>query len=345
MKQFFNRYRSNSLKGLLLVGMIFSFSVGKSQVVTATAALDSSLLFIGGQMNLTLEVSQPKGIAVAFPQYTDTIITPIEIVGVPKTDTTYNDASINIRKVYTITSFDSGLHYIPPIEFQYRDEEMLRKVETRGLALNVINPFVEVDPAKGFFDIKQPFNLPFSFLELKRFLFWLSLFFLLQALIGVGWVIWKRRDRPIKSIFIKEKPKELPHEVALRELDHVKDEKLWQKGQVKQFHSEITDILRKYMKERYRFNAIEQTSFEIMQELKKVKLPDPKLLEKIEKTFTTADLAKFAKFEPLPDENDLSLINAYFFVNQTKEEPLADIGKVESEKETKIEESTPVQTD
>ena len=104
---------------------------------------------------------------------------------------------------------------------------MLRKVETRGLALNVINPFVEVDPQKGFFDIKQPFNLPFSIIELGRFFFWLSLFFLLQALIGVGWVIWSRRDKPIKSIFIKEKPKELPHVVALRELDQVKNEKLY----------------------------------------------------------------------------------------------------------------------
>ncbi|HKL71293.1 MAG TPA: hypothetical protein VJ855_01445, partial [Marinilabiliaceae bacterium] len=121
MKQFFNRHIFNSLKGLFLVAMIFSFSLGKSQTVTATAELDSTLLFIGGQMNLTLEVNQPKDLVVAFPQYADTIITPIEIVGLPKTDTTYNDASINIKRVYTITSFDSGLHYIPPIEFQYMD--------------------------------------------------------------------------------------------------------------------------------------------------------------------------------------------------------------------------------
>lgn len=345
MKQFFNRHIFNSLKGLFLVAMIFSFSLVKSQTVTATAELDSTLLFIGGQMKLTLEVSQPKDLAVAFPQYSDTIITSIEIVGLPKTDTTYNDASINIKRVYTITSFDSGLHYIPPIEFQYMDGEMLRKVETRALALNVINPFVEVDPQKGVFDIKQPFNLPFTFFELGRFFFWLSLFLLLQALIGIGWVIWNRRDKPIKSIFVKEKPKELPHVVALRELDHVKEEKLWQKGQVKQFHSDITDILRKYMEERYHFYAMEQTSFEIIQELRKVELPDSKLLEKIEQTFTRADLAKFAKFEPLPDENDLSLISAFFFVNQTKEEPLPDIEKMKSEKELKEEETKNVQAE
>ena len=346
MKHLFSRNILNTLKGLLLVGLFLPISVAEAQIVSATAELDSSLLFIGGQMKLTLEVSQPKNIRVAFPNYTDTIIAPIEIVGMPKTDTTYNEASINIKRVYTITSFDSGLHYISPIEFQYMDGEMLKKVETRGLALNVINPFVEVDPQKGVFDIKQPFNLPFSMIELGRFFFWLSLFFLLQAIVGIGWVIWSRRDKPIKSIFIKEKPKELPHVVALRELDQVKNEKLWQKGQVKEFHSKITDILRKYMEERYGFNAMEQTSFEILQELKKIELPDSKLLEKMEKTFTTADLAKFAKYEPLPDENDLSLISSFFFVNQTKEEPVADLEKIASDKKTtKEEESTTVQTD
>ena len=312
-------------RGLLVTGSILTFSSVNAQQVTATAQTDSSLMFIGGQMNLTLEVTQPQNMTVAFPQFSDTITENIEVVDIAAADTTINNQMMSIRKTYTITSFDSGLHYIPPIEFQYMDGQMQRTVKTRSLAINVINPFEEVDPEKGIFDIKQPYNLPFTIEELKRFLFWLLLFFLLQALIGIGYVLWQRRDKPIKDLFVKEKPKELPHVIALRALEEIKEKKLWQNGHIKEFYSELTDILRRYMEDRYAIQTMEKTSEEILLMLKKIDLPDEKLFGKIEKTFLTADLAKFAKYEPLPDENDISLINAFFFVNQTKEEPKPEV--------------------
>jgi hypothetical protein len=325
-------------KGLLVTGSILTFSSASAQQVTATAQTDSSLMFIGGQMNLTLEVTQPLDITVAFPEFSDTITENIEVVDIATADTTINNQMMTIRKTYTITSFDSGLHYIPPIEFQYMDEQMQRKAITRSLGINVINPFEEVDPEKGIFDIKQPYNLPFTIEELKRFLFWLLLFFLVQALIGIGYVFWQRRDKPIKSLFVKEKPKEPPHIIALKALDKIKEKKLWQNGHIKTYYSELTEILRRYMEERYDIQTMEKTSDEILLMLKKIELPDDKLFGKIKTTFLTADLAKFAKYEPLPDENDISLINAFFFVNQTKEEPKPEVeeaAKASIEKETK----------
>jgi hypothetical protein len=128
-----------------------------AQAVSASASLDSTLMVIGGQMNLKFEVVQPADLKVSFPQFTDTITANIEIVETHKTDTTLVEGNrIAISKAYTITSFDSGLHYLPPIHFEYLDGEMLRQASTTSMALMVVNPFKEVDPQKGFFDIKSP---------------------------------------------------------------------------------------------------------------------------------------------------------------------------------------------
>lgn len=309
----------------LLTLALFSMSL-TAQNISVSADLDSTLLFIGGQMNLKLEVQQPKQVVIAFPNYKDTIISAIEIIGTPKIDTVIIDNNnIAVSREYRITSFDSGLHYIPPIAFEYYDGQIQRKFEANPLAINVINPFVEVDPQKGVFDIKENLDLPFKLSELKRFIKWVLLGILLIALVIVGYYLWSKRERPIKEFFIKEKPKEPAHIIALRDLEQIKSEKLWQKGEVKVFHSKITDVLRRYLKDRYEFNAVEQTTNEILSALKKVDLSEKELLIKIEKVFETSDLVKFAKFSPLPDDNDICLKNAFYFVNNTKLEVVEEL--------------------
>lgn len=303
--------------GLWLPGLV------SAQAVSANASLDSTLMVIGGQMNLKLEVVQPADLKVAFPLFSDTITANIEIVEAQKIDTTAIDANrIGISQTFRITSFDSGLHYIPPIYFEYMEGEMMQRAATQSMALLVVNPFEMVDPEKGFFDIKAPYYLPFLFSELLKYHKWVTLFFLIQALIALVIIYLQRNKKPLSQVFVREKPKEPAHIVALRELDKIKEEKIWQSGQIKTFYSQLTDALRRYLEDRYHFQALEQTSGEIMASIKRVELPDKKLYDKLYSILDTADLAKFAKYQPLPDENDLALISAYFFVNQTKEEPM-----------------------
>ncbi len=298
----------------------------KGQNVSVSASLDSTLMVIGGQMNLTLEVTQPAGLAVMLPVFTDTITKNIEVVEVGKPDTTIqNNNLINISQVIRVTSFDSGLHYIPPIAIEYKRGELVEKQTTNPLALMVVNPFENVDAEKGLFDIKQPINTPFSLAELLRYLNWAVAFMLFSSLLVLAIHWWLKRKNPIKNLLFKNKPKDPPHVTALRELEKIKTEKAWQKGLVKQFYSQLTDVLRIYLEERYQFPAMENTTAEILKSLKEVELPDDKLLAKMKKILETADLAKFAKYEPLPDENDLSLIGAFFFVNQTKLEEIKSL--------------------
>jgi len=296
-----------------------------AQNISVSASLDSTLMVIGGQMNLTLEVVQPKNLEVAFPLFTDTITTNIEIVEDLKTDTTLLDSEndrITLKKIYIITSFDSGLHYIPPIQFEYMEGETINRASTQSLALMVVNPFENVNPEKGIYDIKEPYNLPFLISELYKYIKWFLLYVLLQVVIILIVHYFINNKKPIKEIFIKEVPKEPAHIIALRELDKIKQEKIWQSGQVKIFYSQLTDALRRYIENRYDFQAMEKTSAEIMHSIKEIEFPNKELYDKLYKILNTSDLAKFAKYEPLSDENDIALKNAYYFVNQTKEEPL-----------------------
>jgi hypothetical protein len=313
-----------------------------AQEFAVSATPDSTLMVIGGQMNLTLEVAQPNNINVVFPQFPDTITKNIEVVESTGPDTTVIDQHrIAVTQVLRITSFDSGLHYIPPMEFELASADLQSRKRTKSIGIMVVNPFENVDPQKGITDIKVPIDTPFKFSELYRFLPWILGALAVALLIGAGiWFYIKKRN-PLKAL-IREKPKESPHVIALRKLDHIKKEKLWQKGQVKQFYSDISEILRHYIEDRYGVPAPEQITSEIMAALRNIDLPDDKVASRARQILDLADLVKFAKFEPLPDENDISLMNSYFFVNQTKyeapqseEEKTNELKEKESEKQVK----------
>ena len=319
-----NKIKYKIFKILTLIVILSLNKISFAQNVSVSSALDSTLMFIGGQMNFLIEVVQPAELYVEIPHFPDTITQNIEVVRYSKSDTIRNGEILTISRLYRITSFDSGLHYVPPIEVEYRVGELVEKQESQPHVLNVINPFLDVDPEKGFFDIKQPFTLPFRLSEIVWVIKWVVLAIIVAILLffGVRWWIGKRN--PIKEIFFREKPKEPPHIIALRGLDKIKNEKIWLKGQIKQYYSQLSDVLRVYMEGRFNFLAMEQTTPEILKDLKLCDLPDTTLIQRMSYILETADLAKFAKYEPIPDENDNCLQGAYIFVEQTKVEEVVN---------------------
>jgi hypothetical protein len=321
--------------GLLLLLALLTLQPVRAQEVSVNAKVDSMLIFIGGQIDLTLEVSQPAGTQINFPLLTDTITKSIEIVNRGKLDTSRLDNNrLLIKQVYRITSFDSGVHLIPAIRFELADETARQLLETQPMALKVINPFDEVDPEKGIYDIKQPINTPFLLSELLRYLKYLLLYVVIAAVVILLVLWYKKRKSPL-AFLVKEKPIDPPHVIALRELERIREEKLWQKNQVKRYYSEITDVLRQYMETQFEFPAMEQTSDEIITSLKTIDTFEKGTLEPVSKLLELADLVKFAKHTPLPDENDLSLMHALFFVNQTKIEEMKSLEEEKKEMEKK----------
>jgi hypothetical protein len=317
-----------TLIGVLLISL--NTYQTEAQNISVNAKLDSTLIFIGGQIDLTLEVSQPSDVHIQFPAYTDTVVKAVEVVDASPIDTLkLENNRLVLTQQYRITSFDSGLHYLPPIRFELAQDDYKRHFETEGMALMVMNPFQDVDPEKGLQDIKAPVDAPFSLAELLPYLPWVALYAVIIIAIILGVYYYYNRKLPI-GIVKREKVKEPPHVVALRHLEKIKADKLWQRDQVKKYYSEMTDTLRHYIEERYQLPAMESTTEEILRAIQQVDLPDAHTYDKLKDVLELADFVKFAKFKPLPDENDLSMINAVFFVNQTKYEELKTL---EEEKE------------
>jgi len=124
-----------------------------------------------------------------------------------------------------------------------------------------------------------------------------------------------RDNKPIIS-HIRIVKRLLPHQKAMKEIEQIKADKMVNSENSKEYYTKLTETLRKYIEERYGFNAMEMTSSEIIERL--TASQDQKSLDELRQLFTTADLVKFAKYSTLINENDANLVNAIEFINQTK---------------------------
>jgi hypothetical protein len=118
---------------------------------------------------------------------------------------------------------------------------------------------------------------------------------------------------------LKIKPEEPPHVIALRELEIIRKEKIWSKGQIKEYHVQITDVVREYIEKRFGVFAVEMTTSEILESFENNELISEADFMKLRQILELADNVKFAKYQALQNENDLSLKNSFDFVENTKE--------------------------
>ncbi|MBN2637073.1 MAG: hypothetical protein JXR61_12440 [Prolixibacteraceae bacterium] len=305
-------------KIVLLIALIFSAKFINAQQIKATARLDSTNILIGDQIKLFLEIDYPKDVKVTFAAIPDTIQDKIEVLARTPIDTIELDNGEILKQIQalTITSFDSGSYRIPPFWFTINYEGQIDSVPSNGVTLNVYS--MEIDTTRGPTDIKMPYDAPLTLKEVTPYILGVMLIGAIIFLLMYS-IKRKKNNKPLFSI--PAKPKEPAHIIALRELDRIKEEKLWQKDKLKEFYSDVTETLRKYIEDRYAIPAMEQTTDEILTDFSYRKnLLNDKLLGNLSKILSLADLVKFAKYKPLPDDNNLTLVDAYFFVNATKVE-------------------------
>ncbi len=303
----------------LLIVLLFSINAN-SQNVRAKAELDSSMILIGDQVHYIIEVEYPENVKVDMPDPVDSVATSVEIVEKLTIDTISKEAGIKVMKQsYLITSFDSGVHMIPPFTISLNKNGITDSIKTNPVFLEVYNlPKIDslINALKAPIDIKVPYKAPVTFKEVAP----LIMGILLAA--GVIFLIWyalKRRKDKRPLFQIPQKPKEPAHIIALRELERIKEEKVWQQGKIKQYYSEVTDVLRDYIMNRFNIPAMEQTSEETIYAFNKQKnLLDDKTFNNLKRILFNADLVKFAKYEPLPDDNNLVLVDSFFFIDNTK---------------------------
>ena len=107
--------------------------------------------------------------------------------------------------------------------------------------------------------------------------------------------------------------------IALKKLELIQKEKIWAKGEIKEYHFQITDVIREYIEKRFGVFAIEMTTNEILESFDNIDLISEQDYFKLKQILELADNVKFAKYKALQNENDLSLKNSFEFVENTKE--------------------------
>ena len=310
---------------ILTVGTIFFPTLSHAQEIRVSARLDSTQILIGDQVNVTLEVQKPAGIAVQFPETAENLSEYIELLKSAPIDTLIEGNVVRMTQNLLVTSFDSGEHRIPPFWFRIDLGDRIDSIATNELSLRVYT--MEIDTTKGPTDIKMPYDAP---LTLKEVTPWILGIILVAAIIFFIFYYLSRRKRNLPLFTMPPKPKEPAHVIALRDLDRIKDEKIWQKDKIKEYYSQVTDVLRNYIEDRYTIPAMEQTTDEILASFGRQKdKPGVKTLENLRQVLTLADLVKFAKYLPLPDDHNLTLVNSYFFVNDTKPADMPEVKKPE----------------
>jgi len=285
--------------------------------VSVSAKLDKPTMLIGEQTKLHLSITYPAKDTVGFPHLADSLVAKVLILSASKADTSFDKNDLNketIHRSYLITSFDTGQYVIPQYVFHTKAGD----IKTNELVLTIKS--VAVDTTKGIYDIKQPFAVQYGFWD------WLRdnkktviAGFLILVAIMVGIYFWLKR--PKKAVVIKQEVKSVipPDVEAINQLNALREQKLWQADRVKEYHSELTEIIRQYLEKRYAIKAHEQTSDEIFASLRYMEISDDSR-NKLMQILLLADLVKFAKQKPLPAENEQSMENAIAFVSQTKKQ-------------------------
>ena len=262
-----------------------------------TATLDSNTILIGQQINFTIrnEVKATK----IWPTYNEFLVEGIEIIKASKIDTTDGV----ITQEFVITAWDSGSYFIPPIAFSENSK-------TEGLLLNVQTIILAEDAELK--DIKQPIEEPIGWSDIWPWLLGILIIFLIVYLLRK--YVFNKNKQPI----IVKPNVIIPADIsALKELNALEKAKIWQEGNVKEYHSQLSEIIRRYTENRFQFIALELTTDEILQELKSILSDDQ--LNNLSTLLQRADLAKFAKSKPIDTENMESMVLAKGFVNATKQ--------------------------
>ena len=301
------------MRRLSLCIILIASALAASAQVSVEAVIDSIQIFVGQQVHVTLTATAKENTKVEFPQFKPMeYITPgVEVLDRQELDQEAQDNGFVSRSmVYTMTSFDDTLYYIPPMTVKIDG----KPYKSKSLALKVLTIEVDTLHAEKFFGPKDVQDSPFQWSDWSL-PFWLSVLMLVLLAIAYYLYLRLRDNKPIIS-HIRIVKRLLPHQKAMKEIEQIKADKMVSSENSKEYYTKLTDTLRKYIEERYGFNAMEMTSSEIIEKL--MASQDQNALDELRQLFTTADLVKFAKYSTLINENDANLVNAIDFINQTK---------------------------
>jgi hypothetical protein len=305
-----------------ILSFCFSILFLASQMHAQLASVQSDRyqIRLGESFSLTIKAAIQDGQRIVWPVFVDSIGPHFDILKLGKIDTLPDSAKAGSQFLQKIeaTSFDSGMHTMPVFAFDI--------ISANGDTAHIVSDpltfqvsTVPVDTTKAIKDIHGVLDVPF---DISEYIPWILVGLLIAALIAAGLYFWlKRKRKPEES---KPQAPTIPAwQRALTALDEIAKEKVWQAGRDKVYHSAITDTLRMYLEEQFQLPALESTTDETLEMLRKASFSQDSI-QQLKQVLVLADLVKFAKEKPLPIEHERALEYAREFVQITRPKELVN---------------------
>ena len=300
---------------LVLMGFV---AAAQSETPTVRARIEPDSLFIGDQFDFVIEVEKDLVQTTLFPEFTPAKEGMIELVEVMPIDTLERDGRrLKIAQRYRLAAFQEGLINMGKPGVLYADKNIVDTLYATDSLVLKVGTFQIDSTSQSIYDLKPQLTLKFKLAEIRGYIAWGLLIVLLVALAIYGLHRYlEARGRHLKDLF-KPAPPEPPHVVAIKALEALHHQKLWQNNKHKLYYSTLTDILRTYIAGRWEVGAMEMTSDEIITAMRQEELPEKARMD-LTSVLMDADLVKFAKFTPEAEQNESDYTKVYYFVEETK---------------------------
>lgn len=298
---------------LLAIAVLFISSAVSAQEVSATLKADSSHILIGDFLNVKLTIRSSSDVTVTMPTVADTVGN-LELVKASKIDTAVDGNFKTLTQTFTVSAYDSGNYHAGPLRVLFKTKNGISDTLLSDSVLITVAT-LPVDTSKAFKAIKNPIEVPYTLAEFVPVLGGGIL--LVAILIAIIYYIRQRRKNRKPKIIERPKPKDPPHVWARRELKKLEEEKLWQKDEIKNYYSRLTDILRLYLEYRYNWFALESTTEKIKEDIDAYKI-EAEAKQNLLTVLNEGDLVKFAKHIPMPDSNVKMMEKAYRLIDLTE---------------------------
>jgi hypothetical protein len=301
----------NLTRSSIIILLFLFVSVAWAQEPRISASTDSTQYTVGAWILLHIDAELPPTVDSLAVAVKDSL-GPFEILNVESSPSKAGHQ----QWLFRLTVFDTGKAFVPPAIFAYknRGDTLTRVAYSNPIPVTIVG--IAVDLKGDIKDIKPPLDAPWEFEDFLPYLIALAVLILL----GLAYWYYRRLKKRREASYVPPKPEIPPWRVALAALHTLEDQRLWQQGHVKEFYSETTEIIRRFLEDQYGLLALESTSDEIVVQLKRVREAQM-LLKEFRSFFTTADLVKFAKYLPTPEENEQELTWAFHFVRTMTPHP------------------------
>lgn len=310
---------------LLCIAVVYgSMAMADAQEARIISRIEPGTISIGEQATLTISVVYPTGsdAAIALPK--DTLVSGVEILSISMVDSVAeNDRLSKLVYDVTLTSFDSATYVLDNIRAMV-GRSLISEDDPPRLIVNTVP--VDLEHPEQFADIKAQWKPEFVWTDYLLYLY------ILLAIIALGvliyFVVRYLRKPKSEGARVTKEPILDPYEEAISGMHRLKSEELWERNQIKEYYTRMTDILRHYLWRVYGIETAEKTSTEILEAFNGLVGRD-KMYVELKKILQTADLAKFAQYRSSSDENVGLMSAAVAFIEENKPQP-----KVEEESAT-----------